>query len=112
MRGLSRSSLTAIKIVLSSASAILFTIGLAAAATLLLLPPYMHSQAAQREKLPKPRQLDKELACRRNATTNELVCAANSSSESAPSQLSGSRIATTTRLVPVTCSVLGADGSA
>ena len=113
MRGFSRSSLTAIKIVLSSASAILFTIGLAAAATLLLLPPYMHSQAAQREKLPKPRQLDKELACRRNPTTNELVCAANSSSESNVSnQPSGSRIAATTRLVPVTCSVFGADGSA
>src|SRR5271155_3053696 len=82
-------------------------------AALLVFPLCLRSQAPQKQKLHKPRQLDKDLTCHRSPATGELICTTGSSSEStASSQSSGSRIITHVRLVPVTCSVFDSGGSA
>ena len=87
-------------------------VGLLLAATFFLPLPGLASQTPQKQKLPKPRQLDKELTCRRDAA-GEFVCAAAAPGAAAASdQPPHGRIITTTRLVPVTCSVFGADGLA
>ena len=66
----------------------------------------MHSGAAQKEKLPRPQQLDHPLHLERDPATGELV--AGASTAQAPG---AHAIHVSVDLVPVTCAVLAPDGT-
>ena len=76
-------------------------------------------QAQQKTKLPKPRRLDDGLTWKRDPVTGELTAIPAGSSTNADGSNGpaatpdGVRaISVTTQIVPVTCSVIGADGVA
>lgn len=69
----------------------------------------------QKTKLPRPRQLDSGVTWQRNPATGELASISASSAGEEPKSNSSPPVATlrvTTRMVPVTCSVFAADGTA
>ena len=96
------------------------TILLAAALTALpAVRTEISLQAQQKTKLPKPRRLDDGLTWKRDPVTGELTAipaggSTNADGSNGPAATSdGVRaISVTTQIVPVTCSVIGADGVA
>jgi VWFA-related protein len=88
-----------------------FLIGLAA----LSISSVPHSQAQQKAKLSKPRQLDKGITWHRDPVTGELKFAPAAANGAEEGKLAEPRAGVigraTVRLVPVTCSVLNSDGS-
>jgi VWFA-related protein len=69
----------------------------------------------QKAKLPRPRQLDSGVTWRRDPKTGELSSAPAANSENkdgSAAQIGANSIRVTTQLVPVTCSVFAADGTA
>jgi VWFA-related protein len=82
----------------------------------LLIPSLaVHSATPQKTKLPRPRQLDSGVTWRRDPKTGELSSALASNSENidgSAAQPDANSIRVTTQLVPVTCSVFAADGTA
>jgi VWFA-related protein len=76
----------------------------------------LHLQAQQKTKLSKPRQLDKGITWQRDPATGELKFAPAAGNGDEENKLAepGPRVIgrATVRLVAVTCSVLGSDGSA
>jgi Ca-activated chloride channel family protein len=78
-----------------------------------LLTPALRAQ--QKEKLPRPRRLDEDIALHRDPATGELnsLPTGGSASGAAGSEANTTRpIAVVTQVVPVMCNVLGADGAA
>ena len=96
------------------------TILLAAALTALpAVRTEISLQAQQKTKLPKPRRLDDGLTWKRDPVTGELTAipasgSTNADGSSGPAATSSDvrAISVTTQIVPVTCSVIGADGVA
>jgi len=92
-----------------------------ALATLSFVQPEVSLQAQQKSKLPRPQRLDEGVSWRRDTATGELTAipagsAAKGNGAKPPSDV-GSDAAThaisvVTQIVPVTCSVIGADGVA
>jgi len=92
-----------------------------ALATLSFVQPEVSLQAQQKSKLPRPQRLDDGVSWRRDTATGELTAipagsAAKGNGAKPPSDV-GSDAAThaisvVTQIVPVTCSVIGADGVA
>src|SRR5208282_2410447 len=83
--------------------------------------PRISLQAQQKTKLPRPRRLDEDVTWKRDPVTGELkavvaghttnsVGAKDSAGAGTPTDLHA--IAVVTQIVPVTCSVIGADGVA
>lgn len=73
------------------------------------------ARAQQKAKLPRPRQLDSGVTWQRNPATGDLLTSSTSGAGEEPKSNSSSTVAllrVTTRMVPVTCSVLAADGTA
>jgi Ca-activated chloride channel homolog len=74
----------------------------------------------QKTKLPRPRRLDEDVTWKRDPVTGELVAipaggGVNSSGAKGPDAGAGAEthaISVVTQIVPVTCSVIGADGVA
>jgi len=60
----------------------------------------------------KPRQLDRGIVWHRDAATGELSAAADSSAAGAPKEAGAPALRAVTQMVPVTCVVSTADGSA
>jgi Ca-activated chloride channel family protein len=72
-------------------------------------------QAQQKEKLPRPRRLDQDIALHRDPATGELnsIPTAGSTSGAAGHDANTTQpIAVVTQIVPVMCNVLAADGAA
>ena len=79
--------------------------------------PAIISEAQQKQKLPKPRQIDKEITWTRNPASGELESPSGEKTTSEDSSVASAthlhvvgRVYV--RLVPVTCSAFGADGIA
>jgi len=96
--------------------AVLFAIALA---TLPFVRPGVSLQAQQKSKLPRPRRLDEDVTWKRDPVTGELTAvpaggAAKRDSPKGPGDGSADAhaISVVTQIVPVTCSVIGADGVA
>jgi Ca-activated chloride channel family protein len=98
--------------------AVLWAIALA---SLLFARPVVPLQAQQKTKLPRPRRLDEDLTWKRDPATGELTAiptGGGAKGISATGTGEGGRAADThaisvvTQIVPVTCSVIGADGVA
>jgi VWFA-related protein len=73
------------------------------------------SAAQQKAKLPRPRRLDAGVTWHRDAKTGELSiapAAASDRKDGTTAQTGANAIRVTTQLVPVTCSVFAADGTA
>ncbi|MFZ3215873.1 MAG: VWA domain-containing protein [Candidatus Acidiferrales bacterium] len=91
-------------------------VGLAIVAALSHLP----LRAQQKTKLPKPRRLDEGLTWQRDAATGELRATPGDAGKGSGAQASAGggttegahAISVVTQIVPVTCSVIGADGVA
>ena len=86
-----------------------------------LVPPDFSLQAQQKSKLPRPRRLDEDFTWRRDPATGELTAIpAGGATKGGSSKGSGETAASSdahaisvvTQIVPVTCSVIGADGTA
>ena len=86
-----------------------------------LARPDVSLQAQQKSKLPRPRRLDEDFTWRRDPATGELTAIpAGSATKGGSSKGSGETAASSdahaisvvTQIVPVTCSVIGADGAA
>ncbi|MGB0036992.1 MAG: VWA domain-containing protein [Candidatus Acidiferrales bacterium] len=75
--------------------------------------PFVRAQTAQKERLPKPRELDKGIKWQRNPVTGELslISAAAEQNEEAAVPPVARGIITRVQLVPVTCSVFAEDGT-
>jgi VWFA-related protein len=89
---------------------IAFVIGLAA----LSVTFTVHLRAQQKQKMSKPRQLDKGVTWKRDAATGELNSTTPAEVLDEESKLAESRpgvLITTVRIVPITFSVIGRDGS-
>jgi Ca-activated chloride channel homolog len=86
-----------------------------------LLRPAVPLQVQQKTKLPRPRRLDEDVTWKRNPVTGELtaipagsaakVGGANGSTD-VETTADAHAISVVTQIVPVTCSVIGADGVA
>jgi Ca-activated chloride channel homolog len=81
----------------------------------------LQAQAQQKTKLPRPRRLDEDVTWKRDPATGELkAIPAAGATNGAGAKDSGSAVTSTglhaisvvTQIVPVTCSVIGADGVA
>jgi Ca-activated chloride channel family protein len=74
---------------------------------------HLHSQTSQKAKLPRPRTLDSGISLQRDAITGELriITSRNAGSE-AKDEFTANAIRVVTPLVPVTCSVTDASGTA
>jgi Ca-activated chloride channel family protein len=92
-----------------------------ALASLAFVRPEVSLQAQQKSKLPRPRRLDEDVTWRRDPVTGELTAipvagSAKGNSVRAPgdtgSDAANHAISVVTQIVPVTCSVIGADGVA
>ena len=91
-----------------------------ALASLPLVRPEVPLQAQQKTKLPRPRRLDEDVTWKRDPATGELtaipaVGAKGSSTKGtgdAGTAADAHAISVVTQIVPVTCSVIGADGVA
>jgi Ca-activated chloride channel homolog len=92
-----------------------------ALASLAFVRPEVSLQAQQKSKLPPPRRLDEDVTWRRDPVTGELTAipvagSAKGNSVRAPgdtgSDAANHAISVVTQIVPVTCSVIGADGVA
>jgi Ca-activated chloride channel family protein len=90
-------------------------------ASLPFVRPEVSLQAQQKSKLPRPRRLDDNATWRRDPVTGELTAIAAGSSATgdgarAPgdsgNDAAAHAISVVTQVVPVTCSVIGADGVA
>jgi Ca-activated chloride channel homolog len=87
-------------------------------ASLPLVRPEILLQAQQKTKLPRPRRLDEDLTWKRDSVTGELTAipAAGAKGNSAKGPGDAGKPADThaisvvTQIVPVNCSVIGADG--
>jgi Ca-activated chloride channel family protein len=86
-----------------------------------LAPPDVSLQAQQKSKLPRPRRLDEDFTWKRDPVTGELTAIpAGGATKGGSSKGSGETAASSdahaisvvTQIVPVTCSVIGADGAA
>src|SRR5277367_5487200 len=98
--------------------------GIALTLALAIFPifgPGIPLQAQQNTKLPRPRRLDEDVSWKRDPVTGELravragaasngVGAKGSAGAGTPTDLHA--ISVVTQIVPVTCSVIGADGAA
>ncbi|HEY0704669.1 MAG TPA: VWA domain-containing protein [Candidatus Acidoferrales bacterium] len=85
-----------------------------ATASLLVSLPRVHAQKQQSKSLPKPHRLDESVSWRRDPATGELIvgrAAAGPEAGAQPAETAHS-ISVVTQIVPVTCSVVGADGVA
>jgi len=100
------------------ALALLLSIALA---NLPLERPFAPLQAQQKSKLPRARRLDEDVTWKRDPVTGELTAisaggAAKGDSTKGPgdagTSADGHAISVVTQIVPVTCSVIGADGVA
>jgi Ca-activated chloride channel homolog len=90
-------------------------------ASLPLVRPEVPLQAQQNTKLPRPRRMDEDVTWKRDPVTGELTAisagsaakgsGANGSSD-AGTAADAHAISVVTQIVPVTCSVIGADGVA
>ena len=77
--------------------------------------PGVSVQAQQKTKLPRPRRLDEDVTWKRDPTTNELkVIPIGNTAKGSNTGASADAhaISVVTQIVPVTCSVIGADGVA
>jgi VWFA-related protein len=75
--------------------------------------PAIVSEAQQKQKLPKPRQLDKEITWTRNPASGELEQKGGEPADSSSAPLPHApAIVAKVRLVFLTCSVFGSDGLA
>jgi len=83
--------------------------------------PFVPLQAQQKTKLPRPRRLDEDVTWKRDPVTGELIAispggAAKGDSTKGPGDAGTAAdahaISVVTQIVPVTCSVIGADGVA
>jgi Ca-activated chloride channel family protein len=82
-----------------------------AVAIFILLIPAAHGQ--QKGKLPRVRRLDEDVSLRRDATTGELTSVHAGANASGKDDAAGAHsISVVTQIVPVMCSVIGADGVA
>jgi Ca-activated chloride channel homolog len=81
----------------------------------------LQAQAQQKTKLPRPRRLDEDVTWKRDPVTGELkaVLAAGATNGAGAKESGGAgtstdlhAISVVTQIVPVTCSVIGADGVA
>ncbi len=90
-------------------------------ASLPLARPDVSLQAQQKTKLPRPRRLDEDFTWKRDPVTGELTAipagsAAKGNSTKGPGDggaaADAHAISVVTQIVPVTCSVIGADGVA
>jgi Ca-activated chloride channel family protein len=86
-----------------------------------LAPPDVSLQAQQKSKLPRPRRLDEDFTWKRDPATGELTAIpAGGATKGGSSKGSGETAASSdahaisvvTQIVAVTCSVIGADGTA
>jgi VWFA-related protein len=86
-----------------------------------LARPDVSLQAQQKSKLPRPRRLDEDFTWKRDPVTGELTATpAGSATKGGSGKGSGETAASSdahaisvvTQIVPVTCSVIGADGAA
>jgi VWFA-related protein len=92
----------------------------AALASLLIVGPASPLQAQQKTKLPRPRRLDEGVTWKRDPATGELTAVpaggakgnSTKGTDDAGSADDVHAIAVVTQIVPVTCSVIGADGVA
>jgi Ca-activated chloride channel family protein len=90
--------------------ATLLTLGLATSHA----PAYAQPQKEKAQKLPKPRQLDKDVTWKRDPATGELRLAVTPSSLGAglaDAPVAPPAIQVRTQMVPITCTVSAADGS-
>lgn len=86
---------------------------LVVAFSLLSLLPAAHAQKKSATSLSKPHRLDETVSYRRDPVTGELVVArAVATGADAPPLSNEHAISVVTQIVPVTCSVVGADGVA
>ncbi len=87
---------------------------LVVAVSLLTLLPVAGAQKKQSSSLSRPHRLDETVSWRRDPVTGELVVAraAAAPNADAPPPSSEHAISVVTQVVPVTCSVVGADGVA
>jgi Ca-activated chloride channel family protein len=94
--------------------AIAIVIVLSSAAAILNQPTPPQQSSTHRKKLPKPRHLDAGVAWQRDAVTGELVVPLRDSAtgDSAAPRVPAAAIRVESRIVPVTCSVFNADGTA
>jgi VWFA-related protein len=83
--------------------------------------PHISLQAQQKTKLPRPRRLDEDVTWKRDSVTGELKAlraggttngAGLNGSADAGTSTEAHAISVVTQIVPVTCSVIGADGVA
>jgi Ca-activated chloride channel family protein len=78
--------------------------------------PPVPLQAQQKTKLPRPRRLDEDVTWKRDPVTGELTAipagSAAKGSGDASTSADTHAISVVTQIVPVTCSVIGADGAA
>src|SRR5271163_2609985 len=102
----------------SVALAVLLSVALA---NLAIVRPFVPLQAQQKTKLPRPRRLDEDVTWKRDPVTGELIAispggAAKGDSTKGPGDAGTAAdahaISVVTQIVPVTCSVIGADGVA
>jgi Ca-activated chloride channel homolog len=92
-----------------------------ALANLPVVRPFVPLQAQQKTKLPRPRRLDEDVTWKRDPVTGELTAiSAGGAAKGDSAKGSGDAgtaadvhaISVVTQIVPVTCSVIGADGVA
>jgi Ca-activated chloride channel family protein len=90
-------------------------LAIALASSLFARPP-VPLQAQQKTKLPRPRRLDEDVTWKRDPVTGELTAipAGSAAKGSGDASISADThaISVVTQIVPVTCSVIGADGVA
>jgi Ca-activated chloride channel family protein len=90
-------------------------LAIALASSLFARPP-VPLQAQQKTKLPRPRRLDEDVTWKRDPVTGELTAipagSAAKGSGDASTPADTHAISVVTQIVPVTCSVIGADGVA
>jgi Ca-activated chloride channel family protein len=91
-----------------------------ALASLLFVRPAVPLQAPQKTKLPRPRRLDEDVTWKRDPVTGELTAIPAGGAKGNGAKGTGDAgtaadvhaISVVTQIVPVTCSVIGADGAA
>ena len=91
-----------------------------ALASLPLVQPAVPLQAQQKTKLPRPRRLDEDVTWKRDPATGELTAIpaggakgnGTIGTDDAGAAANSHAISVVTQIVPVTCSVIGADGVA
>jgi Ca-activated chloride channel homolog len=92
-----------------------------ALANLAIVRPFVPLQAQQKAKLPRPRRLDEDVTWKRDPVTGELTAipaggATKGDNTKGPGDAGTAAdahaISVVTQIVPVTCSVIGADGVA